>query len=648
MEAPPQSAGGPAGLFPDARVVPGVDASLLLAAVRGALPASDPRSRITLAAVRDLLTEDGYVYRSGRAPLRSANRRAPSSYAVSCSPWPSTPTVTWWPPSAASSAPVPPAHPQACWPRSSTSGNDRCGATCPRHSCTLCSSSARPCSADVIAGAGGRAPRSSLRSGDVPGDPHRDRLSMELQPAEPFRRPGRRRIAVTPLREDSRRRAVTRVWTHLEGALWPLPAVAVVLSIALGVGLPAVDGLLEEPGGDHPLTFVFGGGPAAARDVLAAIAGSLISVTGLTISLTVVALQLAGSQSSPRMLQTFATDRTVQLTLAQLTSAFVFALTVLRTVRTETATAGAAPAFVPRLSVTVAYVLTLGSVISLLLFLGHLAELLRVETMLRDVHDEAHLTFSRELSRERRSADAGFAVPDGPAVAIPASSSGFLVDVDERRLVAAAAAAGTVVLLSARFGDSVVSGVPIAHAWPTPAGRVDVDRLRDGVDRALSLHFERLPSRDVAYSLRKRVDVTVRALSPGINDPTNAVHALSPSRHCSVTCSYDRCRPRPTGTTTASYAWSLLNGAPPTCWSSRLRSHCSSPVASPPCSVGRLRCCGRSRGGPRVARWTTCCGSDRSSIARRSPPTSLRRSGRRVGVALRAGGHGEWPVEQPR
>jgi GH15 family glucan-1,4-alpha-glucosidase len=40
-----------------------IDAALLLAAIRGAVPAADPRSRETLAAVTADLSEEGYVYR---------------------------------------------------------------------------------------------------------------------------------------------------------------------------------------------------------------------------------------------------------------------------------------------------------------------------------------------------------------------------------------------------------------------------------------------------------------------------------------------------------------------------------------------------------------------------------------------------------
>jgi uncharacterized membrane protein len=322
------------------------------------------------------------------------------------------------------------------------------------------------------------------------------------------------------------RRPLAAPWSRLGSSLWPLPVVAIVLAIGLGVGLPALDAVLEEPGGDHPLTFAFGGGPSAARDLLAAIAGSLISVTGLTFSFTVVALQLSSSQHSPRLLQTFVTDRVVQATLAQLVGTFVYALTVLRTVRSADATSDGAE-FVPRLSVTVGFALTLVSVVALVLFLGHLARSLRVETMLRDVHEEATATFGREFPAtdegDARAAPAPV-LPAGPGRLVGARSSGFVVDVDPGRLVAAAQQQDAVVRLTVRTGDAVVAGTPVARVWADSGDGADLD---DVLSDAIRLGFERSPARDIAYSLRKVVDIAVRALSPGTNDPTTAVHAMS-------------------------------------------------------------------------------------------------------------------------
>lgn len=315
------------------------------------------------------------------------------------------------------------------------------------------------------------------------------------------------------------------MWSRLRSSLWPLPVLAIAVAIGLGIGLPALDQVLEEPGGEHPLTFVFGGGPSAARDVLAAIAGSLISVTGLTFSFTVVALQLSSSQHSPRLLQTFVTDRVVQATLAVLVGTFVYALTVLRTVRTEES---AGPAFVPRVSVTAAFVLTVISVVALVLFLGHLARSLRVETMLRDVSEEAQRTFARELQDRDDDVQPGYLLPSGQPAVASAPGSGFVTAVEGHRLADAAEAAGAIVLLAHRIGDSVVAGTPLAHVWPSRAGEEpDVAAIEQALGEHVRLGFERTPDHDIAYSLRKTVDIAVRALSPGTNDPTTAVHALS-------------------------------------------------------------------------------------------------------------------------
>jgi uncharacterized membrane protein len=315
--------------------------------------------------------------------------------------------------------------------------------------------------------------------------------------------------------------------TRLRSSLWPLPLLAVTVAVVLGVLLPRLDEAVESGDPGHPLSFAFGGGPAAARDLLAAIAGSLITVTGVTFSLTVVALQLGSSQYSPRLLQTFVSDRVVQLTLAQLVGTFVYALTVLRTVRTAEATEGE-DAFVPRLSISLAYLATLGSVAALVLFLGHLARSLRVETMLRDVHDEARATWSRALSPADEEPGVVPRGPTGTAVVLPAHGSGFLVAVDEDLLVAAARHADVTFQLVPRLGDSVVEGTPVAHVWQRggtpPAVPAELERA---VARGVRVAHERQTDRDVAYSLRKVVDIVVRALSPGINDPTTAVHALS-------------------------------------------------------------------------------------------------------------------------
>ena len=319
----------------------------------------------------------------------------------------------------------------------------------------------------------------------------------------------------------------SRIRNAVTGALWPLPTAAILLAIGLGIGLPVLDELLQASG-ERPLALVFEGGPSAARGILSTIAGSVISVVTLLFSLTIVTLQLASSQYSPRLLQTFVRDRVVQLCLGTLLATFVYSLVVLRSVRSAD-DSGEGSAFVPRLSVTVAFVFALASVAALVTFLAHQTRQLRVETMMRDVHAEASATI------DRLTAQLDGDSPDGPLPGVPARAravcaraSGFLVQTAEEPLLALLSRERAVLRLDRRPGESVVAGTPLAWVWTDdPVAEPPVEELAAALGRHVELSFERSPAADPSYGLRKLVDIAARALSPGINDPTTAVHALS-------------------------------------------------------------------------------------------------------------------------
>jgi uncharacterized membrane protein len=313
---------------------------------------------------------------------------------------------------------------------------------------------------------------------------------------------------------------------NLRSQLWPLPVVGVVLAAAAGVALPLADAWLDDKLPPWLAALLFGGDAGAARTLLDAIASSLITVTSLTFSLTVVTLQLASSQFSPRLLRTFTSDVFVQATLAIFLSTFTYALTVLRAVRSGD---DGQTAFVPRISVTVAFGLGIVSVLGLVLFLAHLARQIRVETMLRDVHDDASATLKSATSPlEDALPSPELPSPPRNSLAITAPSSGFLTSIDEAALLAAAVDADALLIIDCHPGSSLVEGVPIGVTWSV-SGRLDddaFDRLQDAVRGAIRVGYERTAAQDVAYGLRQLTDVANKALSPGINDPTTAIHAL--------------------------------------------------------------------------------------------------------------------------
>lgn len=173
--------------------------------------------------------------------------------------------------------------------------------------------------------------------------------------------------------------------------------------------------------------------------------------------------------------------------------------------------------------------LALASVVGLVLFLAHLARQIRVETMLRDVHADAAATAAAVAGPlEGAAPRAPAPQPPADAVVLLAPSSGFLVRIDEAALHDAAVEADVVLLIERYPGTSLIEGTPIGWAWSRtgPVSDAALDAVRAGLADAVRVGYERTAAQDLGYGLRQLTDVTNKALSPGINDPTTAVHAL--------------------------------------------------------------------------------------------------------------------------
>lgn len=313
----------------------------------------------------------------------------------------------------------------------------------------------------------------------------------------------------------------------LRSQLWPLPVVAVAAALAAGLVFPRLDASIDGSLPGWVTEVAFAGDAGAARTVLDAVSSSMITVTSLTFSLTVVTLQLASSQFSPRLLRTFTSDTFVQTTLGIFLATFVYSLTVLRSVRGSNAIVAE---FVPRLSVTLSFVLAVGSVVMLVVFLAHLAQQIRIETMLRDVHVDATATVKSTLTRVADADGPRPTIPKPPpdAVRMVAPSSGFLVRVDEHGLLDDCVDMDLVLVLFCAVGSSIVKGTPIGWAWATSGSTTSTVAadLQERLTESIHTGFERTSVQDVGYGLRQLTDVANKALSPGINDPTTAVHTL--------------------------------------------------------------------------------------------------------------------------
>lgn len=248
------------------------------------------------------------------------------------------------------------------------------------------------------------------------------------------------------------------IWEYLRTSFWLIPALMTVCAVGLAFLTVFIDRKIDS-GGNGVLGFLYSGGPEGARMVLSTIAGSMITVAGVTFSITIVALQLASSQFGPRLLRNFMHDTGNQFVLGTFIAAFAYCLLVLRTVHTVEGEAG------------------------------------------RRIAED-----SRDLSAD-----------------IPAAHSGYLQAFDHHGLRELATENDLLVLLPCRPGDFVAEGTPLISV----KSKEELDgRLTENLLDTVIVGAHQTPEQDAEFAVHQLVEVAIRALSPGINDPYTAVSCV--------------------------------------------------------------------------------------------------------------------------
>ena len=299
-------------------------------------------------------------------------------------------------------------------------------------------------------------------------------------------------------------------WSAVGGSAGVVAAVLLTQVLPLGQGLG----------------WLWPGDASSASTALQLVATSVMTATTLTFSLTVVALQLASQQFSPRLLREFTRDPVIKAVLAVLTTSFAFTSTALRALRSD------AP--VPEVALVVGQLLGLASFAAILAFITHMVRMLRVDTMMREVHDDTARAIADFYPRHDDPAPRSpgeVALDPGLGRTVVATRSGFVEALDADLLVRAAREHDALVRVELRPGDQVLSGTPLATLWRRQGARgaafgAAPDELVEQVRGSVAMGYERTFDQDASFGFRQLEDIAVKAMSPSVNDPATAATAV--------------------------------------------------------------------------------------------------------------------------
>lgn len=304
---------------------------------------------------------------------------------------------------------------------------------------------------------------------------------------------------------------------EIRGSYWAVPA---GLALAAGIGaecLAWIDALpwVEELLGDRLVS-----APEDARNTLSLIASSSIGVAGMMFSITMVAVTFASGQYGPRLIGNFMRDRGSQWSLGILIATFVFAMLVLRGV--EARGPDGTGAYVPRISLLVAIVMAFLSVGTMIYFVHHVPETINVSHIISALGRRLCRRITEIVPHIPESAQGLTPARDGPVWHVPAGASGHIQAYDPEGMARIAVDAGARITLLRPPGRFVSADEPAFEI----VGADRSDDLAKRLQSTLAIGDDRTEEQDVGFLIDQLVEVAVRALSPGINDPYTAVYCM--------------------------------------------------------------------------------------------------------------------------
>ena len=290
--------------------------------------------------------------------------------------------------------------------------------------------------------------------------------------------------------------------------LWLLPLTCVLAGIGLAVALLSVD----RSSGFHIISTGVTGSAASVQTILTAASTSLVTLTSVVLSLTLVAVQLAMGQFSPRIVRAILHDRRSQLAVGLFIGTFAYSMTVLREVNANSSGGGA----LPGLAVVVDYGLILSSIVVLVLYVHHTAQSIRAGGLIGWVADATREEIERLYPATPE-------LEEDPSV-VAAPGYGIVTKLPHRVLVDIAEKADCVLELVPAMGDFVPRGGPLFRVQ----GSLPEPR-RSAAARSVILDNERSHEFEPAFGLRKLVDVAIRSIYSGpFQDPTTSVQSINP------------------------------------------------------------------------------------------------------------------------
>ena len=313
---------------------------------------------------------------------------------------------------------------------------------------------------------------------------------------------------------------------YVRSSFWAIPSLLLLLAGLLAALTLWLDVVVLPPVDFGFIDWLNPSGMAGVRDLLATTAAAILGVAGVTFSITIASLTLASQQFGPRLIRNFTEDRFTQTVLGFFIATFFYCMLSMQ-MGSVTSSGGHTS-----LSTLVAVlILTIVDLLMLVLFIHHICKEIQAETIISDVAEEMQ---RRALSllpekledgpeEDRSEIAALHADLKESGADILSTSDGYIQAIDYQALLKYAENSQHVFGILHRAGEYVFKGSVLVKV----SGGSPADNLEAVINDLIIIGTSRNPRQDLEFSIRQLVEIALRALSPGINDPFTAIICIN-------------------------------------------------------------------------------------------------------------------------
>lgn len=309
-------------------------------------------------------------------------------------------------------------------------------------------------------------------------------------------------------------------------SFWFVPSIMILFTLAIATGTIYWD-ISQTANLKSQELLVYNVDVKAVRPLLGTIAAAMITVTSIAFSLTIVTLTLASSQFGPRLLRNFMLDKGTQLVLGTFISTFLFCIVVFCAISfTEPYN------FKPGLTLFFAIAFTCISVCLLVYFIHNVAKSIQADVVIDRVYcelcqaiEKLFPSLPKDDNIEPKQSDALEQLRTfSHDTSLLARDSGYIQLIDRANLLKLAEDTDCVIKLHFSSGDFVVKDATLASVYSHQV--IEKNAAVDLMNQYVVLGSTRTPVQDPEFAVHQLVEIALRALSPGINDPYTAMTCI--------------------------------------------------------------------------------------------------------------------------